>query len=153
MDGYQSFIDIQLDVFELRACPGRHKNRICNLEYIHTKSSLANEAFLARSRRLSAQVLFENYPSLFKYMYLFRRCFLLDFARPHSKNFAIISQISPMLVERAVLQTELYLCSGRRKLYATRTRYDCQEAGAPSVAAFNQVLCGREPLCLGSFGN
>jgi len=80
-----------------------------------TKSSLANEAFLARSRRLSAQVLFENYPSLFKYMYLFRQCFLLDFARPHSKNFAIISQISPTLVERAVVQTEIYLCSGRRK--------------------------------------
>jgi hypothetical protein len=35
-----------------------------------TKSSLANEAFPARSRRLSAQVLFENHPSLFKYIYV-----------------------------------------------------------------------------------
>lgn len=39
INGYQIFIDIQLDVVELRACPGRHKNRICNLEYIHKVES------------------------------------------------------------------------------------------------------------------
>ena len=139
-NGYQSLVDIHLDLVKLQACWRRHRNRIYYLEYVHLMVCLAAKGFFAHRRWLSAQIPFLPHTS--SNMYAFSHQCTPNSERPSSKN-SQLSSPRHATPDKTVVGAEPYLCiSRRRRFYASGTPDYRQELYGSSFADINKILFG-----------